>query len=199
MKKIPTTLKVLAFAATCLALAGCNAVSRNSESASMIIINSISGTTEAGAKADYLQSDVADGNFVQADIATANISIRLIRPDAAAGDASRFNDVVLTDYRVTYEVPPGSTSTEVPEGFQGTFSTITCPVNTKVDVEFVVVLEKAKLAAPLINLVGTNTVLERKAKIEIFGRDLADHAVAATGYLMIYFADYVETVAPVKK
>ena len=190
MKKIPSTLKVLAVAAAFLTLAGCNAVSRNTDSASMIIINSISGITEAGAKAAYLQSDVLDGDVVHADNAKANISVRLIRPGAATGDASRFNDVVLTDYRVTYEVPQGVAGTEVPEGFQGTFSTITCPVNSTSDVDFVVVLEKAKLAPPLSNLVGTNTVLERKAKIEIFGHDLTDHPVTATGYLTIYFADY---------
>jgi len=32
-----------------------------------------------------------------------------------------------------------------------------------------VVLEAAKQSAPLAGLVGTTTVLERKAKIEIFG------------------------------
>ncbi len=64
---------------------------------------------------------------------------------------------------------------------------------------FVVVLESAKLAAPLVGLVGTNTVIETKAKIEIFGHDLTDHQVTATGYLTIYFADYQVVSPPVKK
>jgi hypothetical protein len=60
----------------------------------------------------------------------------------------------------------------------------------------VVVLEAAKMAAPLVGLIGTSTVLERRAKIEIFGHDLTDHPVTATGYLTIYFADYQVVPAP---
>jgi hypothetical protein len=65
-------------------------------------------------------------------------------------------------------------------------------------VPFAVVLEAAKQAPPLSALVGTGTVLERKAKIEIFGKDLTDHEVTATGYLTIFFADFQGTT-PVKK
>lgn len=200
MKKITPTLKVLAVAAAFLVLAGCNTISKTTKSSSIIVIQSLTGTTIDGDDVAYLQSDVlgSDG-LVRVDNATANIIVRLVNPDPIDGP-SQFNDVVLTSYRVTYELPsgPGTAGVDVPLPFDGNFSTVLCPVDTEVAVPFVVVLEAAKQAAPLSALVGTTTVLERKAKIEIFGHDLTDHEVTATGYLTIYFADY-QVVVPVKK
>jgi hypothetical protein len=196
MNKMTATLKTLAVAAAVLALAGCNAISEDTESSSMIIITTITGTNMGGDTVAYLQSDIlgSDG-LVRVDNATANIVVRLINPDPISGP-SQFNDVILTSYRVTYELAtgPGTPGTDVPLPFDGNFSTILCPVDDEVSVPFVVVLEAAKQAAPLSPLIGTATVLERKAKIEIFGHDLTDHPVTATGYLTIYFADYQDLV-----
>jgi len=200
MKKTTPTLKVLAVAAAFLALAGCNSISRTTQSSSIIVIQSITGTTTTGEVVAYLQSDVlgSDG-LVRIDNATANIMVRLVNPDPL-NPPSQFNDVVLTNYRVTYELPagPGTPGTDVPLPFDGNFSTFLCPVDEAVSVPFAVVLEAAKQVPPLSALVGTATVLERKAKIEIFGHDLTDHPVTATGYLTIFFADY-QDAAPVKR
>jgi len=200
MNKMIAILKTLAAAAAVLALVGCNTISKDTESSSMIVIMSITGTTTDGDTVAYLQSDViGDDSLVRLDNATANIVVRLVNPDPISGP-SQFNDVVLTSYRVTYELPtgPGTPGADVPMPFDGNFSTVLCPVDEEVSVPFAVVLEAAKLAPPLQGLIGTVTVLERKAKIEIFGHDLTDHPVTATGYLTIYFADYQGT-APVKK
>jgi hypothetical protein len=194
MNKTTMTLKVLAVAAAFLALAGCNSISRTTESSSMIVVQSITGTTTGGEVVAYLQSDVRDSDgLVRVNNATANITVRLINPDPVNGP-SQFNDVVLTNYRVTYELPtgPGTPGTDVPLPFDGNFSTVLCPVDDTTAVPFVVVLEAAKMAPPLSALLGTATVLEGRAKIEIFGHDLTDHAVTAIGYLTIYFADYQE-------
>ncbi|MGB8959097.1 MAG: hypothetical protein WCC00_08840 [Candidatus Aminicenantales bacterium] len=200
MKKITPTLKVLAVAAAFLALAGCNSISKTTQSSSMIVIRSVTGTTFGGDEAAYLQSDVlgSDG-LVRVDNATVNLIARLVNPNPIDGP-SQFNDVVLTSYRVTYELPtgPGTPGVDVPLPFDGNFSTVLCPVDEDVSVPFVVVLEAAKQAAPLSALIGTATVLETRAKIEIIGHDLTDHEVTAIGYLTIYFADY-QGVAPVKK
>ncbi len=200
MKKTTTTLKVLAVAAAFLALAGCNSISRTTESSSMIIVQSITGTTAEGDVVAYLQSDVIDSDgLVRVNNATANITVRLVNPNSISGP-SQFNDVVLTNYRVTYELPtgPGTPGTDVPLPFDGNFSTVLCPVDDTTEVPFVVVLEAAKIAPPLNALIGTATVLEQRAKIEIFGHDLTDHAVTATGYLTIYFADY-QVAPPIRK
>jgi len=201
MKKNTMTFRILAAAAVVLALAGCNTISKETESSSMIIIQSITGTDTEGETVAYLQSDVRDSDgLVRVSNATANIIVRLVNPGSFDGP-TQFNDVVLTNYRVTYELPtgPGSPGVDVPLPFDGNFSTVLCQVDETTSVPFVVVLESAKLAAPLVGLVGTNTVIETKAKIEIFGHDLTDHEVTATGYLTIYFADYQGTPPPVKK
>ncbi|OGD15931.1 MAG: hypothetical protein A2W20_08140 [Candidatus Aminicenantes bacterium RBG_16_66_30] len=201
MKKITPIFKVLAVAAAFVVLAGCNSISRTTESSSMIIIGSLTGTTMEGETAAFLQSDVLDSDgLVRVSTATANITVRLINPDPINGP-SQFNDVVLTNYRVTYELPtgPGTPGTDVPLPFDGNFSTVLCPVDEATSVPFVAVLEAAKMAAPLVGLIGTSTVLERRAKIEIFGHDLTDHPVTATGYLTIFFADYQVVPAPGQK
>jgi hypothetical protein len=194
MDKITPAFKVLAVAAGFAVLAGCNTISRDAESSSMIIIQSLTGTTVEGETVAYLQSDVLDSDLlVRVNSATANIIVRLINPDPINGP-SQFNDVVLTSYRVTYELTTGlgTPGTDVPLPFDGTFSTVLCQVDQMTPVPFVVVLEAAKMSAPLVGLIGTSTVLERRAKIEIFGHDLADHPVTAIGYLEIFFADYQE-------
>jgi len=201
MNKITPIFKVLAVAAAFVVLAGCNSISRTTESSSMIIIGSLTGTTMEGETVAFLQSDVLDSDgLVRVSTATANITVRLINPDPIGGP-SQFNDVVLTNYRVTYELPtgPGTPGTDVPLPFDGNFSTVLCPVDEATSVPFVAVLEAAKMAAPLVGLIGTNTVLERRAKIEIFGHDLTDHPVTATGYLTIFFADYQVVPAPGQK
>ncbi len=192
MNKTLTTLKILAVAALAVALGACNTISKETESSSIIILQSITGTTVEGETAAYLQSDVVDQDgLVRVNNATANILVRLVNPGSVSGP-SQFNDVVLTNYRVTYELPtgPGTPGTDVPMPFDGNFSTVLCQVDETTSVPFVVVLEAAKQSAPLVGLIGTTTVLERRAKIEIFGHDLTDHPVTATGYLTIYFADY---------
>ena len=192
MNKTLTTLKILAVAALVVALGACNTISKETESSSIIILQSITGTTVEGETAAYLQSDVVDQDgLVRVNNATANILVRLVNPGSISGP-SQFNDVVLTNYRVTYELPagPGTPGVDVPMPFDGNFSTVLCQVDDTTAVPFVVVLEAAKQSAPLVGLIGTTTVLERRAKIEIFGHDLTDHPVTATGYLTIYFADY---------
>lgn len=203
MKKTKPTLKVLAVAAAFLALSGCNNVSREAQSSSMLIIESIMGTTTGGDIVAFLQSDVqrspVSGIYVTADLATANLMVRLISPNPLNGP-SQFNDVVLTNYRVTFELPtsPGTPGVDVPLPFDAS-TTVLCEVDLSTSVPIVVVLEAAKLAAPLVGLVGTNTVLETKAKIELFGHDMTDKPVTATGYLTIYFGDYQEPVVAAPK
>src|SRR4030042_1803158 len=113
MKKTTTTLRILALAGAFVILAGCNTLSRNAESSSLIII-------------------------------------RPVNPDPISGP-SQFNDVVLSNYRVTYELAtgPGTPGVDVPLPFDGNFSTVLCPVDEETSVPFVAVLEAATMAAPL--------------------------------------------------
>jgi len=201
MNKISPTLKVLVVAAAVVAMVGCNTLSKEAKSGSIIVIQSMTGTTIEGDEVAYLQSDVIDADgLVRVNNATAHLTARLVNPNPIDGP-SQFNDVVLTDYNVTYELPAGggTPGVDVPQPFAGNFSTVLLPIDDEVAVPFVVVLEAAKQAAPLVGLIGTSTVLERKAKIEIFGHDLNGHEVSATGFLTIYFADFQTVVAAAVK
>ncbi len=81
MKKNTMTLRILAAAAVILALAGCNTISKETESSSMIIIQSITGTDLEGETVAYLQSDVRDSDgLVRVSNATVNVIVRLVNP-----------------------------------------------------------------------------------------------------------------------
>ncbi len=197
MKTHPIALKVLAMVSALGVLAACGPLPKDADSNTILIIDSITGTKATGETVAFLQSDVekigGQGAYVTADAATATLRPRLQAPDPV-NPPSIYNNVVLTTYRVTYELPtgPGNPGVDVPLPFDGNFSTITLEVGKSTAVPFVVVLEAAKLAPPLLGLVGTTTVIETRAKIEIFGKDLAGRDVQATGYLTIYFADYID-------
>jgi hypothetical protein len=197
MKKNPIALKVLAVVSALGVLAACGSLPQDTDSNTILIIESITGTKATGETVAFLQSDVekigGQGAYVQADAATANLRPTLQAPDPV-NPPSVYNNVVLTTYRVTFELPtsPGNPGVTVPMPFDGNFSTVTLEVGKSTAVPFVAVLEAAKLASPLLDLAGTTLVLETRARIEIFGRDLAGRDVQATGYLTIYFADYID-------
>lgn len=197
MKKISIALKVLAVVSALAALSACGSLGDAEESSTILIIESITGTKATGETVAFLQSDVerigAQGAYVTADAATANLRAALASPDPV-NPPTVYNSIVLTNYRVTFELPtgPGTPGVDVPLSFDANFSTVTLEIDKSTAVPFVVVLEAAKLAAPLATLVGTTTVLETKAKIEIFGRDLGGKTIQVTGYLTIYFGDYID-------
>lgn len=197
MKKINIAFKVLTVASALAILVACNPLAKDADSSTMIVIESITGKKTTGETVAFLQSDVeiigGGGPYVTADAATANLRATLINP-RPLNPPSVYNNVVLTTYRVTYELPtgPGTPGVNVPLPFDGNFSTIMLEVNKSTAVPFVIVLEAAKLTSPLVDLVGTTTVLETRARIEIFGQDLTGKEVQATGYLTIYFADYID-------
>lgn len=189
MNKITTTFKVLGVFAAIAVLAGCGSLT--DDSSSILIIESITGTTVEGDEVAYLQSDTSEDGGVSLDNATAKLTCQLAAPDSISGP-SQYNSVTLTSYRVTYELPPDATEeavpgVNVPMPFDGYFSTVLVPVDESITVPFAAVLADAKLAEPLVSLA---TMLETRARIEFFGEDLTGKQVSATGYLTIYFANY---------
>lgn len=197
MKKMTTAFKVLTVLSALGILSACGPLADDDNASTLLVIERITGTKVTGESVAFLQSDVEKigglGAYVTADAATATLRPTLLVPDPV-NPPSVYNNVVLTTYRVTFDLPtePGNPGVTVPVPFDGNFSTVTLEVGKSTAVPFVVVLEAAKLASPLLDLVGTTTVLETRAKIEIFGQDLKGKSVQATGYLTIYFADYID-------
>ena len=195
-KKSAGTLLMLAVLPAILMLSGCNPLEDDSKSSSFIIVESVVGTDTAGKVASFLQSDVVRTNsIVVADVATATLRASLLDP-APILDPGQFNDIMLDRYIVSYSRVDGKNrqGVDVPYSFEGTLTQL-LKVGTSTSVSFIVVREVAKLESPLIELAQNRAegVIETTAKIEIFGHDLVENKVKATGYLTIFFANYADS------
>ncbi len=193
-KAFGTTVLLAAF----LLLISCNPVENDSRSASLLIVQSILGQDSEGANANFLQSDVVLANgSVRADSITATLRVDTVDPDPVLG-TSQFNDVVLTRYLVSFTRTDGKgvPGQDVPYPFEGSLSTV-ITVGASTSLSLVLVREVAKLEPPLVELVdlGAEVVLACTAKIEFYGHDLASREVKATGYLTVYFANYVDSAS----
>jgi hypothetical protein len=177
-------------------LLSCNALEKNTQSASMLVINSLRGTDLKGEVADYLQSDVliqdpdTGAQTITADSAVVNLTATLLEPTPSL-PTSVYNDIQLERYVVTYSQPNGNKveGRDVPYSFEGRLSALV-QIGTSLDVGFIIVREVAKWEPPLVDLVDGTNVLQVTAKIDFYGKDMAGKSVKATGYLTIFFANY---------
>jgi hypothetical protein len=199
-KKSATILLILAVLPAILMLSGCNPLEDDSKSSSFIIVESITGTDLSGKTASFLQSDVVLTNsIVVADVATATLRASLLDP-APILKPSQFNDIMLDRYIVSYSRVDGKNrqGVDVPYSFEGALTQL-LKIGTSTSIPFVIVREVAKLEAPLIDLAQNRAegVIEATAKIELYGHDMVENKVKATGYLTIFFANYADsTTAP---
>jgi hypothetical protein len=177
-------------------LLSCNALEKNTQSASMLVINSLRGTNQTGDEADYLQSDVliqdpdTGAQTITADSAIVNLTATLLEPTPSL-PTSVYNDIQLERYVVTFSQPNGNKveGRDVPYSFEGRLSALV-HVGTNLEVSFIIVREVAKMEPPLVDLVDGSNVLQVTAKIDFYGKDMAGKSVKATGYLTIYFCNY---------
>lgn len=197
MKNVKNILSISFVLSVLLILSACNPIEDDSKSSSMLIIESIRGTDNDGNAADYLQSDVLRESAVYADIATATLRAETLDPDPVLG-TSQYNDIIVNRYTVSYSRVDGKNSpgVDVPLPFEGSLSALVKVGNTT-SISFVVVREVAKLEPPLIRLAEGRAegVLQVIATIDFYGQDLTNNKVKATGYLTIYFANYVDPSA----
>lgn len=193
--KSAKSLLILAVFAAILMLSGCNPLENDSKSSSFIIVESIMGVDVSGTATNFLNSDVVGAeSVVTADVATVVLRASLLDP-APILKAGQFNDIILDRYIVSYSRVDGKTreGVDVPYAFEGAISEI-LKVGASTPISIVVVREVAKLEPPLINLAQNRAegVIQATAKIELYGHDMTEHKVKATGYLTIYFANYVD-------
>lgn len=189
MKTSASTLKILAVAAGLLVLAACNPIEKNSKSNSMLIVESITGKTIGGTEGLILESDVST---TTSETATVTLQAALLDPTQGVTGPSQYNDVTLTGYRIDYTLPngTGTPGVDVPASIEGTSSSLLIKIGESKTVEFLAVMSAAKLAAPLLALVGTTTRLQVVAHCTFTGVDGTNHPVEAKGQLTIIFGDY---------
>lgn len=201
MKKLKiASIKIIAIFPLLLLLSFCSPIEDESESNSILIINSIMGKDMEGNDADFLQSDVlvvdssTGAETVIVDTATAALTAKRIEPEPPSLGSSQYNSIMLNRYIVSYSRIDKQTNipgVDVPYSFEGALSTL-IEIDETVNISFVIVREVAKLEPPLFALRsgGPEGVMQVKAQIDFYGEDLAKKKVKATGYLTIFFANY---------
>ena len=194
MRNLKKILSISLLLTAVFLLNSCNPIEDDSKSSSLLIIDSILGQDAAGTESNFLQSDVLKEDTVFADLAVANVRAATLDPAPILG-ASQYNDIMLTRYTVSYSRTDGKNTAgvDVPYPFEGSLSAL-IKVGSTTSLNFVVVREVAKLELPLVRLAdgGSEGVLTCTAKIDFYGHDMTNNNVKATGYLTVYFANYVD-------
>ncbi len=181
-------------------LAACNPIENKTQSASLLVVESIMGTDIDGIDTDFLQSDVVLTDSVtgaqswRADSVNVTLSASMLDPDPLFG-TSQYNDIQVTRYVVTYIRSDGKNiqGLDVPYSFEGGLSVLV-RIGQLANVRFVIVREVAKQEAPLLSLYQAyqGDVLNVTARVDFYGHDLANKNVKATGFLPVYFANYAD-------
>lgn len=167
------------------------------EPKTVLVIESLNAVNDEGEPIGDLFSDVCEGPafscIVTNDTAVVSMSARAEDPYT---DVSRFGDIVLDRYRVTYVRTDGRNTpgVDVPYPFDGAIN-FRVPVGVSASQPFMVVRQQAKLEPPLRDLAGGGgaIVVSVIAQIDFYGRQLVtDKAVSVSGSLNITFADFGE-------
>lgn len=200
MEKAKQALKITATLTLIFFFLSCNSVVKNTQSDTMLIVTNITGKDIEDNDVNFLQSDVVQVDpdtsqlYVTADSATATLTAKSLEPEPAMG-TSTYSNILVNSYTVSYTRSDGKNreGIDVPYSFSGSLSVLV-EIDATVTVPFIIVRESAKLEPPLINLregrgEGPLTV---QAKVDFYGHDMANHKVKATGYLTIFFANYID-------
>jgi hypothetical protein len=199
MKNIKKAISIAVVLSAVLLLYSCNPLEDKSKSSSLLVVENVLGVDAQGMVANFLQSDVVmadtSGNAtVVSDSASVTFRARTLDPAPLMG-TSQYNDIIVKRYTVSFTRTDGKNvpGVDVPYPFEGSLSTVV-KVNATATASIVLVREVAKLEPPLIRLAdgGAEVVLTCTATIDFYGQDLLNNTVKATGYLTVYFANYVD-------
>ena len=199
MKRAKSVLKILAILPCVLLLFSCQ-ISEEHSSDSILLVTEVIGHTDTGDTADFLQSDVLEGDplaggTIVADIVSATLEAKLKAPESMGPGPTYQNRIFIHTYRVSYTYVDSlnMATTSVPATFEGRLS-VGIDIDSSASIEFVIVREQAKAALPLSDIITAvpASLLQVVAQITFYGEDIAGHPVQATGYLTIYFAEYAD-------
>ncbi len=198
MRKMKNLSKLLVIVPTLFLLFSCNPLEDDSKSDSLLVVVQIVATDIEKTEVNFLESDVvvldAEGAAtVTDDAAIVTLTAITLDPNPLLG-ASHYNNIIVDRYVVSYIRSDGKNQegVNVPYSFEGAMSALV-EIDSQVDISFVVVRAVAKLEPPLIDLRDGRGEgqLKATAKIDFYGKDTIGNRVKATGYLTIFFAEYV--------
>ena len=195
MKKTKFALKIWIILPCIFLLSTCT-IHQDHQSNSILLVARIVGHTDGGDAADFLESDVfedVDATFV-ADIITATLEAKLKEPVSIGLGPSYQNRINIHSYDVSYTYVDSNMSPvpspNAPEAFTGRLSE-QIDIDGSLDIDFIVVRALAKTEPPLLNVAGLDS-LQIVAQITFYGEDIAGNPVEATGYLTIYFSNFID-------
>ncbi len=174
----------------------CNKLENETKSNSILIIKSVKAINWEEEEADTLFSDVivqkGDITYVQADLAVFELTAELLNPTPGL-ESSIYNNIMVDRYVVHFERSDGKNTpgVDVPYPIEGNLSFLV-EIGGTTTISFVVVTINAKREPPLINLVeGNDPEIKATAVIDLYGHDLANNTVKTTGYLQVFFNNFL--------
>ncbi len=195
-KKTTWAFLILAALPSLLALTACNPLEDKSKSSTFILIESLQGKDETGKTASFLASDVISSTgVIYADSASATVRASFLDPSPIL-KPSGYSDVILDRYVVSYFRNDGKNreGIDVPYQFEGALTQVV-KVGSTSTFSFVIVREAAKMEPPLVALakgaIG-EAIIEMTAKVDLYGHDLTNNTVTASGYMTIRFANFAD-------
>lgn len=184
-----------------VAMAGCNGVENDSTSGTMLQIVSLTGNDLQGAAGSTtVFSDVITNGSIMNDNGVAAIMALPLDPMLGTGDITPYMDVLIDQIDVEFRRTDGRNveGVDVPYRFTQPMSMLV-PINSEMEIPFVLIRHVAKLEAPLLALRETQNqgkVLQLVAVITIHGKDQGGHRVAPkTGYINVWCSNFADTTA----
>src|SRR5215467_8835994 len=207
MTRLRTPIILVAFAA--VAGASCGDVVRQGRSPVYLIIDQMTATRggpNGGSASGTLSSDVVTNVTSPAPCSPAtpcptifadsgSVVLRVAPKDVTtAGTPSApttNSDVTINQYHVSYRRADGRNTpgVDVPFGFDGAV-TGTVPVGGTLTLSFVLVRNVAKEEPPLVQLVGSATIITTIADVTFFGRDQVGNDMSITGSIQVDFGNF---------
>ena len=198
-------LKIFGLIIVALAMAACsracNGVENDSTSGTMLQIVSLTGNDLQGAAGSTtVFSDVVTNGSIFNDNGVADIMALPLDPMLEATQLTPYMDVLIDQIDVEFRRTDGRNveGVDVPYRFTQPMS-ILVPINSNMQIPFVLIRHVAKLEAPLLALNGTlnqGKVLQLVAVVTIHGKDQGGHRVApVTGYINVWCSNFADTTA----
>lgn len=171
----------------------CNIFEKDSTSASILLIESITGTDLDGTTGSFIHfCDVISDGSIYNEWASASLTALLIDPGDIAD--TYYQSIIVDQVDIEYSRADGKSveGTDVPYKFSQKVN-LRIAIDETSSLGFVLVQHNAKRESPLVELVGLGQEknLKLEAKITIHGHDVGGHRIQpVSGSISIYCADY---------
>jgi hypothetical protein len=181
-------LKIIGLIIVALAMAACNAVENQSTSGTRLQIVSL--TDDAGSPSVF-------SNVVTNSSDNGKAAIMALPLDPFLTISTPYMDVLIDQIDVEFKRTDGRNEegVNVPYHFTQLMS-ILVPINSNLEIPFVLIRQLAKQQAPLLALRKTSTqgvVLQLVAVVTIHGKDQGGHRVApVTGKINVYCSNIAD-------